>query len=176
LTSGEETHIREWEWKIDPRIEASSQDLREQFDFLIEVRDTLSRVNRAINELRRIRAKVEAINTEIKGRPESSGAVEAGEALRKKLTAIEDVLIQAKSKSSQDPLNYPVRLDNKIAALASVAAAADARPTDQSRELFKELAEQAEVEIAKLKEIVETDIPNLNKLLRDADIPHIIIE
>jgi hypothetical protein len=136
----------------------------------------LSRVNRAINELRRIRAKIDAISAEIKGRSESSGAVEAGEAVREKLTAIEDVLIQAKSKSSQDPLNYPVRLDNKIAALASVAAAADARPTDQSRELFKELAGQAEVEIAKLKEIVETDIPNLNKQLRDADIPHIIIE
>ncbi len=176
LTRGEETYIREWEWKIDPRIEASPQDLREQFDFLIEVRDTLSRVNQAINELRRIRAKVEAISAEIKGRPESSGAVDAGEAVQKRLTAIEDVLIQAKSKSSQDPLNYPVRLDNKIAALASVAAAADARPTDQSRELFKELAEQAEVEIAKLKEIVETDIPNLNKQLRDADIPHIIIK
>jgi len=176
LTIGEETHIQEWEWKIDPRIEATPQELREQFDFLIAVRDTLSRVNRAINELRRIRVKIDAVNGEIKGLPESSGAVEAGEALRKKLTAIEDVLIQAKSKSSQDPLNYPVKLDNKIAALASVVAAADARPTDQSNVLFKELAEQADVEIAKLKEIVETDLPNLNKRLKDADIPHIIIE
>ncbi|MFZ2053113.1 MAG: hypothetical protein WAU81_02840 [Candidatus Aminicenantales bacterium] len=176
LTIGEETHIREWEWKIDPRIEASPQDLREQFDFLIEIRDTLGRVNGAINELRRIRAKIAVINGEIKGRPESSGAVEAGEAVRKKLTAIEEVLIQAKSKSSQDPLNFPVKLDNKIAALASVVAAADARPTDQCRELFKELAEMADVEIAKLKEIVETDVPNLNSLLRDAGIPHIIIE
>lgn len=176
LAIGEETHIREWEWKIDPRIEASPQDLREKFDFLIEIRDTFSRVNRAINELRRIRAKIDVINGEIKGRPESSGGVEAGEAVREKLSAIEEVLIQAKSKSSQDPLNYPVKLDNKIAALASVVAAADARPTDQSRELFREMAEKADVEIAKLKVIVETDVPNLNNLLRDAGIPHIIME
>ncbi|MGB7296525.1 MAG: hypothetical protein WBC70_13135 [Candidatus Aminicenantales bacterium] len=176
LTIGEETHIRAWEWKIDPRIEASPQDLREQFDFLIEVRDALSRVNTAINTLRRIRAKIGTLHTEIKGCPESSGAVEAGEAVQLKLTAIEVVLIQAKSKSSQDPLNYPIRLDNKIAALASVVASADARPTDQSRELFKELVEEADVEIAKLKEILDADVPHLNRLLRDAGIPHIIIE
>jgi photosystem II stability/assembly factor-like uncharacterized protein len=176
MTIGEETHIREWEWKIDPRVEASLQDLQEQFDFLVELRDTLSRVNRAINSLRRVRAKIEAINSEIKGRPEAAAIIEAGEAVREKLTAIEDVLIQAKSKSSQDPLNYPVKLDNKIAALASLVAAADARPTDQSRELFKELAEQADVEIDRLKVILETEVPGLNELLRDSRIPHIIVE
>ncbi len=176
LTVGEQTHIREWEWKIDPRVKTSSQDLQEQFDFLIKIRDTLSRVNQTINQLRRIRTKIEALNGEIKVRPESSAAVEAGAAIVKKLTAIEDVLIQAKSKSSQDPLNYPVKLDNKIAALASVVASADARPTDQCRELFQELAEKAEVEIARLKVIVDADVPDLNNLLREAAIPHIILE
>ncbi|MBN2408364.1 MAG: glycosyl hydrolase [Candidatus Aminicenantes bacterium] len=176
LTVGEETQIREWEWKIDPRIEASPQDLREQFDFLIEIRDALSGVNTAVNTLRRIRSKVGTVLQDIQERPESRAAVEAGEEIRKKLTGIEDILIQAKSKSGQDPLNYPIRLDNKIAALASVVAAADARPTDQSRALFKELMDKADPEIAKLKEIVDTDVPRLNRLLNDAGIPHIIIE
>jgi hypothetical protein len=176
LTVGEEAQSREWEWKIDPRIEASTQDLWEQFDLLIEMRDALSRVNTAINSLRHIRAKIGTLLTEIKGHPESSAALKAGEEIRQKLTAVEGILIQAKSKSGQDPLNYPIRLDNKIAALASVVAAADARPTDQSRDLFKELMEKADVEIANLKEIVDTDVPRLNLLLRDAGIPHIIIE
>ena len=176
LTIGEEIHIREWEWKIDPRIEASPQDLQEQFDLLIEIRDTLGRVNRAVNTLRRARAKIERIGAEIKGRPESSAIVETGKTVQAKLTGIEDVLIQAKSKSGQDPLNYPIKLDNKLAALASVVASADARPTDQSRELFRELADKAAAEIAKLAEVVETDIPGLNALLREAGVPHIILE
>jgi phage-related tail protein len=176
MTIGEETHIREWEWKVDPRVEASPQDLQEQFDFLMKIRDTLSRVNRAINSLRSVRSKIEAINKELKDRPESAAIIEAGEAVRQKLTAIEDVLIQAKSKSGQDPLNYPIKLDNRIAALASVVASADARPTDQSRELFNELAEKADVEIARLQVILETDIPGLNELFRDSRIPHIIME
>jgi uncharacterized protein (UPF0335 family) len=176
LTIGEESHIREWEWKKDPRSEALLQDLQEQFDFLIQVRDKLSEVNRAVNQLRRARARIERLSEEIKGRAEAAAVLEEAKTVKVKLTAVEEVLIQAKSKSSQDPLNYPVKLDDKIAALATLAAGADARPTDQSRELFKELAEKADAEIGKLKTIIESDIPNLNARLKDAGIPHIIME
>jgi photosystem II stability/assembly factor-like uncharacterized protein len=176
LTNGEESHIREWEWKKDPRTEASLQELQEQFDFLIQVRDKLSEVNRAVNQLRRVRSQIDRVSGEIKGRPEAAAILEEAKKAQAKLTAVEDVLIQAKSKSSQDPLNYPVRLDDKFAALAALAAGADARPTDQSYELFKELADRADAEIANLKAIMESDVPNLNTLLKDAGIPHIIID
>jgi hypothetical protein len=176
LTIGEESHIQEWEWKKDPRCEASLQDLQEQFDFLIQVRDKFSEVSRAVNRLRRARARIDRLLEEIKGRPEAAAVLEEGKAVIAKLTGVEEALIQAKSKSSQDPLNYPVKLDDKIAALAAMAAGADARPTDQSRELFKELSEKADAEIGKLKTIMESDLPNLNTHLKDAGIPHIIIE
>jgi hypothetical protein len=176
LTVGEESHIREWEWKKDPRTEATPQELLEQFDFLIQVRDKLSEVNRAVNQLRRVRDKIDRVSEEIKGRPEAAAILGEVKKVRAKLTAVEEVLIQAKSKSSQDPLNYPVKLDDKIAALATLAAGADALPTDQSRELFKELSEKADAEISNLKAIMESDVANLNALLKDAGIPHIIVE
>jgi hypothetical protein len=176
LTIGEESHIREWEWKKDPRIETSTQELREQFDFLIEVRDKLSEINRAVNQLRRVRAKIDQVSNEIKGRPEAAAVLEEAKKVKAQLTAVEEILIQAKSKSSQDPLNYPVKLDDKIAALATLTAGADARPTDQSRELFRELADRADAEIVNLKAILESGVLNLNTLLKDAGIPHIIIE
>ena len=176
LTIGEESHIREWEWKKDPRVETSTQELREQFDFLIEVRDKLSEINRAVNQLRRVRAKIDQVSNEIKGRPEAATVLEEAKKVKAQLTAVEEILIQAKSKSSQDPLNYPVKLDDKIAALATLTAGADARPTDQSRDLFRELADRADAEIVNLKAILESGVPNLNTLLKDAGIPHIIIE
>ena len=176
LTSGEVSHIREWEWKKDPRSDASPEELREQFDFLIQVRDKLGEVNRAVNELRKVRGKIDQLAEEIKTRPEAAPFLEEAEKVKGKLTAIEEVLIQARSKSSQDPLNYPVKLDDKIAALASVSAGADAPPTEQSRELFKELTEKANAEIRNLKAILEADIPRLNDLLKEAGVPHIIIE
>jgi hypothetical protein len=176
LTVGDASHIREWEWKKDPRSGASPEDLRDQFDFLIQVRDKLGEVNRAVNTLRKVRGKVDRLAEEIKTRPEAAAFLEEAEKVKGKLTAVEDVLIQAKSKSSQDPLNYPVKLDDKIAALAAVASGADAPPTDPTRELFKELSERADAELRNLKAILDSDVPRLNNLLREAGIPHIIIE
>ncbi len=176
LTIGEESHIREWEWKKDPRSEASQEELREQFDFLIQVRDKLSEVNRAVNQLRKVRGQLDQLSEGIKARPEAASFLEEAKKIQDKLTAIEEVLIQARSKSSQDPLNYPVRLDDKLAALAALSAGADAPPTDQSLELFKELSEKADTEIVNLKAVLESDVLRLNELLRDAGIPHVIIE
>jgi photosystem II stability/assembly factor-like uncharacterized protein len=176
LTVGGESQIQEWEWKKDPRSAASEEELQEQFDFLIQVRDKLSEVNRAVNQLRKAREKIDRIAEETKSRPEAAAFLEEGKKVQDKLTAIEEVLIQSKSKSSQDPLNYPVRLDDKIAALAALSSGADAPPTDQSGELFKELSAAADAEIARLKSVLESDIPRLNGLLRDAGIPHIIID
>jgi photosystem II stability/assembly factor-like uncharacterized protein len=174
LTMGGQSQIQEWEWKKDPRVEASVQELQDQFDFLIQVRDELSEVNRAVNRLRRVRAKVESVSGEVKGRTEAAAFIGEAKKVTAKLTAVEEVLIQSRSKSSQDPLNYPVKLDDKIATLATCASSADAAPTDQVRELFRELAGKAAAEIASLLAILESDIPRLNAILRDAGIPHII--
>jgi len=176
LTVGDVSHIREWEWKKDPRSEASPEELRDQFDFLIQVRDKLSEVNRAVNTLRKVRDKIDRLAEEVKARPEAAAFLEEPKKASGRLTAVEDVLIQAKSKSSQDPLNYPVKLDDKIAALAAAASGADAPPTDQVRELFKELSEKAEAEIRNLKAVLESDVPRLNDLLREAGVPHLVIE
>jgi photosystem II stability/assembly factor-like uncharacterized protein len=176
LTLGEESHIQEWEWKKDPRVEASRQDLQEQFDFLIKVRDKFSEVSRAINQLRRVRAGIDRVSDEIKGRPDSAAILEAAKKVKARLTSVEEVLIQAKSKSSQDPLNYPVKLDDKLADLASVASSADARPTDQTLELFNELSNKADAEMATLRSIMESDVAGLNALLKEAGIPHVISE
>jgi photosystem II stability/assembly factor-like uncharacterized protein len=175
LTVGGESLVRTWEWKKDPRLEISREEFEEQFDFLIQIRDKLSQVSLTIIKLRQARQKIESLAGEIKDLEKSQAIIEAGKKIIARLAAIEEVLIQSKSKSSQDPLNYPIRLDNKIAALAGVVASADARPTDQSRELFQELAARADAEIAKLKTVLETDIPALNSMLKEAGVPHIIL-
>ncbi len=176
LTVCGESQAQTWEWKKDPRLEVSWEELKEQFDFLIQVRDKLSEVNRAIIQLRGVRQKIESLAGEIKTQEKGLPIIETGRTIVSRLTEIEDVLIQSKSRSSQDPLNYPIKLDNKIAALAGVVASADARPTDQSRELFQEDAAKADREIEKLKAVLETDIPALNAMLKEASIPHIIVK
>lgn len=175
LTVEGKTSIQTWEWKKDPRLETTQKDFQEQFDFLIKIRDKISQVNSSISLLRDVRSQIESLSKKVQNLEEGKGIVESVESLKKKLKEVEDVLIQSKSKSGQDPLNFPILLDNKIAALAGIVARADARPTDQSRELFDELSAKADLQIEKLESILTKDLSELNKKVNDTGIPTVII-
>ena len=84
----------------------------------------------------------------------------------KPLTAVEEEVYQVRNRSSQDPLNYPIKLNNKIAALMGVIESADHRPTDQSVEVFKELSAQLDAQLAKMKETLAKQLPRLNAALK----------
>jgi len=176
LTVGEQTQTKRWEWKKDPRLSTTQKEFQEQFDLLIKIRDKVTDVNQAINQLREVKNQLDVLSKKIKDQENSQEVIKEANKLKRKLSSVEDVLIQSKSKSGQDPLNYPILLDNKIAALASVVASADARPTDQSYELFKKLSARANEQVSKLKAIMEHDLPDFNELVKKAGIPAIIVK
>ncbi|MBS3819611.1 glycosyl hydrolase [bacterium] len=176
LTVGDKEMVQSWEWKKDPRISTTQEEYKKQFDFLIEIRDKVSEVNKAINRLRRVKKQVHELTHKVKELPQGEKIIQKGKTLLKKLQEIEDVLIQSKSESPQDPLNYPIKLDNQIAALASVVASADAAPTEQSYEAFQKLSEKADAQLAKLEEVLNSGIPALNQMAKEANVPLILIE
>ncbi len=175
LTVGEKSMTQSWMWQKDPRLSTIQEEFQEQFDFLIKIRDKVTEINRAIIRLRDVKSQLDTLTRKIQGHEKGKQVIEAARQLRSKLTSVEDVLIQSKSKSGQDPLNYPILLDNKIAAVASVVAASDSRPTDQSYEVFKELSAKADEQLAKLKSIMEKDLPDFNDKVKKSKIPAIII-
>ncbi|HEX2718023.1 MAG TPA: hypothetical protein VHM30_12605, partial [Gemmatimonadaceae bacterium] len=83
----------------------------------------------------------------------------------------EDSIYQTKNRSNQDPLNYPIRLNNRIAALSGVVGGTDARPTDQSYSVFNTLSAQLDIQLATLKRTLDTMLPRLNAALTDAKLP-----
>ena len=91
------------------------------------------------------------------------------------MTDIEEELYQTKNRSSQDPLNFPIRLNNKLSALGSLVAIGDYKPTDQAYGVKKELTDAINVQLAKFKEVLDTDIPAFNKLVGQSSIPAVII-
>lgn len=176
LKIGDWSMTQEWEWKKDPRLEATQADLQAQFDLLIRIRDKLSAVNGGINRLRSAKNQIQDYLKKIKSYPGVKELIKEGQAVLAHLQQVEDVLIQSKSQSPQDPLNYPILLDNKIAALASIVASADARPTEQSYALFKELSAQAEEQLSRLNSILTEEVAAFNTKIREAGIPAIIIK
>jgi len=175
LTAGENVLEQTWEWKKDPRISAAQEDLQEQFDFLTEIREKVSQVNKNIVKLRDIKDQINSLVDKLKGQEKHEQIAGPASELIKKLESIEDVLIQSKSKSGQDPLNYPIMLDNKLAALTYVVSSADGRPTDQSYKVFEYLKDQVDEQIQKLKEIIRTEVAAFNDLIESAGIPAVLI-
>jgi photosystem II stability/assembly factor-like uncharacterized protein len=91
--------------------------------------------------------------------------ISAGQSLLTKLADIEGEIYQYRNQSSQDPLNFPIKLNNKLAALEGVVESADARPTDQSYEVFKDLSTRLDAQVARLDNVLNTELPPFNKLL-----------
>jgi photosystem II stability/assembly factor-like uncharacterized protein len=163
-------------------------DLQEQFKLAMHIRDRLSQANETVVK---IRALKEQINDRL-GKLEAAAGqgktsvgqrfsaadkkiMAAGEALVAKLTDIEGEIYQYRNQSSQDPLNYPIKLNNKLAALLGVVESADARPTAQSYDVFKDLSARLDAQIARLDGVLKTDVPALNKLLASRKLEPITI-
>jgi hypothetical protein len=161
LTAGDQTATVPFEIKQDPRSTATPADLKAQFDFVTSVHDKLSEVNGQITRIREVRKQL----TDVKKRVSDNKAiVAAANDLDKKMTAVEEALYQTKNKSSQDPLNYPIRLNDKLAGVGDSAASGPYAPTAQQIEVRDELVVQIDAQLAKLKAIWDTDLPAFNKL------------
>ena len=97
----------------------------------------------------------------------------AGQSLAGKLTAVEGEIYQYRNRSSQDPLNYPIRLNNKLAALQTLVEFGDNKPTDQSYAVFEDLSERLGTQLAGLDAIVRTELAGLNRMLVRKKLPAI---
>jgi photosystem II stability/assembly factor-like uncharacterized protein/DNA-binding FrmR family transcriptional regulator len=175
LTVNGKSYTAPLEIKPDPRLQATQQDLEKQFELLIKIRDRVTETHDTVNRIRDIRGQIEALNKRLEGDPHAKAVADAGKQLDKKMTEVEEVLIQTKAKSSQDVLNYPIRLNNQLVALGGVVASADSAPTQASYEVFDMLSKQLDEQMAKWKQIMSTELPAYDDAVRKQEIPAIII-
>jgi len=173
LTVDDVTIERPFRIVADPRLDTTQEEYEEQFEFLMEVRNTLSEAHEAINEIRDVRAQINAAVAQVEKADLGDDVADAAAELNASLTAIEETLIQTKSKSSQDPLNYPIRLNDKIGALAYVAEG-EHKPTKQSYDVLSKLRSAVQRELVKLDEVMAEDIPAFNRLIEGKRVPAVI--
>lgn len=166
LTVNGQSQTQSFDLLADPRISATQHDLEEQFALLMKIRDTLSAANGAVVTIRDVKRQID----ERRAKTPKSFASAAAPILAR-LSAIEDSIYQTKNRSGQDPLNYPIRLNNKIAALGGVVASADFRPTDQSYAVFDTLTAKLNVQLVALRRVLASDLPKLNAILKKAGQP-----
>ncbi len=168
ITANGETKTHDFNITLDPRLVAagiSEADLAEQFTLSRRVRDKVSEANQAVIDIRNIRDQVNQRLQKVTGRRKVE-IQKLADGLLQPLAQVEEEAYQVRNRSGQDPLNYPIRLNNKIAALAGVIESADNKPTDQSVAVFNELSAQLDAQLKKMQQALTTELPRLNAALR----------
>jgi hypothetical protein len=154
---------KEFELKANPVYNCSQKDYEQQFNFLISVRDKFNTLQKTVKEIREIRGQMNVFTARL-GKDYPKDLKEYADSLSKKMTEIEEAIYQTKLKSAQDILNYPIKLNDKIADLYHYAESGKTAPTKQVLEAFAELSALADVEINKWEAILKTEIPKLNTM------------
>jgi hypothetical protein len=174
LTAGGEARTQAFAIKRNSNLPTvTDADLQEQFTLASQINRRVAQANEAVIRIR-------AIKTQIADRMEKSKAASAsevapaGQTLIEKLTDVEGEIYQYRNQSNQDPLNYPIKLNNKLASLQGVVESTDVQPTEQSYAVFRELSTRLDAQLARLEALIKADLAALNTLLRDRQIESVV--
>src|SRR5215813_10890007 len=138
----------------------------------MKIRDKTSEANQAVIRIRELKKQ---LNERVAKAKEPS-ITAAADALVKNLSAVEEEIYQVRNQSNQDPLNFPIKLNNRIAALRRTVETGDARPTNGSYQVFRELSAELDVQLAKLRQSENADLAAINKLLLAKGLESIRVE
>jgi photosystem II stability/assembly factor-like uncharacterized protein len=129
----------------DPRIDTVTiADLTEQFKLAMQVRDRTTEANEMVIVIRELKRQMDD------RQKQSAELKPVFDPFRAKLTAVEEEVYQVRNRSGQDPLNFPIKLNNKLAALERVVETGDGKPIASSYTVFKELSDQLAAQKARL--------------------------
>ena len=131
----------------DPRLKTTTEDFNRQLALALQIRDKLSQTNQAVIDIRAGEKQLAEYVALWKDDPAAKKVVDTAQDLTKKLSAVEEELYQVKNQAHEDPLNYPIRLNNRIAALLGVVEGTDAAPTRQSDVVYEELTTEVNVQL-----------------------------
>ncbi len=171
LTADGKSQTQTFEIRKDPRLNTTPQDYERQLEVALQIHNKLSQTNEAVIQIRDIRKQLDSYTERVK----DAKVVDAGKALNQKLTAVEEALYQTKNRASEDPLNFPIKLNNKLAALEGTVESSDDPPTTQTTEVYEGLASQVNAQLETLKKLVSTDLAAFNRLVHDQNVPAVIV-
>ena len=144
--------------KRHPLRSATDVDLKEQFDLGIRIRDKASEANNAVILIRSVKQQVK----DRLAKSSDPQLADAGGKLAANLSAVEEAIYQVKNQSSQDPLNFPIRINNRIASLLRAVNTGDGKPIASINPILQDLIGELKVQTDKLQQVLAADLPAFN--------------
>jgi photosystem II stability/assembly factor-like uncharacterized protein len=151
----------------DPRLPNTPEDYLLQFDYLIKVRDKVSEAHQAILDIREIKGDIKYLNEKISDDDELQELQQLSQELKKQLEVIENNIHMTKNEAYQDPLNFGIRINNRLAFLMADQQRGDFRPTDQAEAFRKEITEELDKELKSLDILIDTQLKKINDMIEE---------
>ena len=151
----------------NPWLSATDADLRAQYAFSRRVRDRTNDANDAVIGIRRVKAQLD----ERLARSKDSLLAARGATLRASASTVEESIYQVRNQSGQDPLNFPIRVNNRLATLLAMAERGDGRPTSNLPEILGILSTELAGYLSRLDDVWRTDLAATNAELRRLGLP-----
>ncbi len=161
LTADGVTQTQPFQVLKHPLRPISDADLQFQWNLASRIRDKVNEANLAVIRIRRIKTD---IADRIKDAPAEVRT--AGEQLAKALSAVEEDVYQVKNQSGQDPLNFPIKTNNRLASLLRVAVSGEGRPTGNVEPIFNDLIAELKAETDRLEKTIADQLPPFNNMLQ----------
>jgi photosystem II stability/assembly factor-like uncharacterized protein len=133
-------------------------DLEQQFTLALQIRDKVSEANNAVIRIRKIKDEVKDRLT----KSEDAQLKAAGERLTKSLSAVEEDIYQVRNQSGQDPLNFPIKTNNRMASLLGMTLRGEGKPTANIYPIFEDLKKELKAETDRLEEVLTADMAAFN--------------
>ena len=154
----------------NPSSEVSESEMKAQFDFINDINSKMTEIHKALKNVKKVRSQVGLLKKSISDKTKHKELLDFADKLVKDMTKIEETLYQTKSKSGQDPLNYPIRLNNKLAHLNSLTRIGNYAPTQQAIDFKNEITKEIDAELVKLNALFTNGVKELNQKVKDSNI------
>ncbi|WP_024769660.1 WD40/YVTN/BNR-like repeat-containing protein [Aquimarina macrocephali] len=174
--NGKEVSKQPFTIVADPRTEASPQQMQSQFDFITSINKTVDRAHKSIKKIRKINAQLKAFSTQYKDNSATKDLVKKASDLQKQFGEIEKALYQTKNKSNQDPLNFPIKLTNKLGHLNSLVGMGDFGPTEQDIAVKNELTKKINDQLANFEKLITEEIKRFNTEFNTLQLNYLFVE
>ncbi len=144
--------------KRNPWHEATDAELQAQFALAIQLRDKVSEANKAVIQIRDVKKQV----TDRLAKSQDAQLKATGDKLSSDLSAVEEEIYQVRNQSGQDPLNFPIKINNRLAALLGVVSRGDGKPIGSAYPIFNDLNGELKVQTDRLLKALGADVPAFN--------------
>lgn len=160
----------------DPRAEVSVADMQKQYDFISDVNTTVDRAHQSIKKIRKIGERLDAFIKQYKDDERTKELVTKAKEMKKAFGEIEKALYQTKNRSRQDPLNFPIKLTNKLGHLNRLVALDDFPPTDQDVAVKNELTAAISIQLKTFDALVDKEIQEFNQAFNALKLDYLFVE